>query len=374
MKQAAIICAKLCFAISLFLVFQVVPAEEVRLIKEGGVYHLPAKINDAIELKFIVDTGAADVMIPADVALTLVRTGTIAGNDFLGKAAYQMADGTVAEHAKLNLRTLQIGSMVIRNVEASVGPVEGTLLLGQSALEKLEPWRMETKRGAFVFGSNSGADTPQAAQARQMDSYSLERGVIYFAAELPPTENIPPEAPLCYKFEVASPDEQLQKLKKKYPTLYGYKISINKDGSKNLVAKRNDDAGNTVNYFYSTSPTECNKYQVNRRGISSNSSIINNSSGLDGAYVGNGANADLHIFIENGVAAIDLKGQGCIGSLEGAIQDMSMDSWRVVATEPTCVIDMQRDGPLSFYVKQGPGCTHYHGVHCEFNGHVTKSR
>jgi hypothetical protein len=197
---------------------------------------------------------------------------------------------------------------------------------------------------------------------------------IYFAADTPPTKNIPSESPLCYKFQVSNLEEQLKKLKKKYPNLYDYEISKNKDGSKNLVAKRRDEAGNIVNYFYSTNPGECNKYQERKQSISSNISTTNNTSGLDGDYVGNGANADLHIFIENGVAAIDLKGQGCIGSLEGAVQVMSMNSWRVVATDPTCVIDMRRDGPLSFYVNQGPGCTHYHGFHCEFNGHITKSR
>ena len=58
-------------------------AEDITLVKEGGVYYLPVKINDAIELKFVVDTGAADVHIPADVAMTLIRTGTISKDDFL---------------------------------------------------------------------------------------------------------------------------------------------------------------------------------------------------------------------------------------------------------------------------------------------------
>lgn len=251
-------------------------AEEVKLVKEGGVYHLPVKINDAIELKFVVDTGASDVMIPADVALTLFRTGTIAESDFLGKGAYQMADGTVAEHAKLNLRTLQIGSMVIRNVKASVGPIEGTLLLGQSALEKLEPWRMETKRGAFVLSENFRTQSVQTGQIESAVSQRLESEVIYFAAENAPTEGAPSEAPLCYKFQVASPDEQLKKLKKKYPDLYGYKITKNNDGSKNLFAKRKDESGNIIDYFYTTNPVLCNEYQANKLNLS-NHKIDNNS-------------------------------------------------------------------------------------------------
>jgi hypothetical protein len=35
--------------------------------------------------QFVLDSGAADVSIPADVAPTLVRTETITDADFLGK-------------------------------------------------------------------------------------------------------------------------------------------------------------------------------------------------------------------------------------------------------------------------------------------------
>ena len=34
---------------------------------EGGTYVVPVLINDAITLDFVVDSGAADVSIPADV-------------------------------------------------------------------------------------------------------------------------------------------------------------------------------------------------------------------------------------------------------------------------------------------------------------------
>lgn len=87
---------------------------------------------------------------------------------------------------------------------------------------------------------------------------------VYYAAEKPPTDNIPTEAPLCYKFKVLSIEQQVEKLKKKYPSLFDYKIENNLDGSKNLTAKRFDDSGNLVSYFYSTSPGSCNKIQENK--------------------------------------------------------------------------------------------------------------
>ena len=44
---------------------------------EGGTYVVPVLINGAITLDFVVDSGAADVSIPVDVVLTLMRTGTL---------------------------------------------------------------------------------------------------------------------------------------------------------------------------------------------------------------------------------------------------------------------------------------------------------
>jgi hypothetical protein len=63
---------------------------------------------------------------------------------------------------------------------------------------------------------------------------------------------------------VAGPEEQWRKLKTKYPGLYDDKILANKDGSKTLQAKRQDEAGKVITYFYSTSPAACNAYQQNR--------------------------------------------------------------------------------------------------------------
>jgi hypothetical protein len=59
-------------------------ATEIPLVKTGGVYAVPAEINDTtLKLDFIVDSGAAEVNIPADVVLTLIRAKAIVSSDFL---------------------------------------------------------------------------------------------------------------------------------------------------------------------------------------------------------------------------------------------------------------------------------------------------
>ncbi len=118
------------------------------------------------------------------------------------------------------------------------------------------------------IGVSSSHSVPQQSTALlnpvPSDSSTPVATPIYFAAELAPTDNIPTEAPLCYKFMGTGPEAQLQKLRNKYPGLYDDKISINADGTKILVAKRKDAAGNLIDYFYSTNPAICNEYQKQR--------------------------------------------------------------------------------------------------------------
>jgi len=65
-----------------------VSQELVAMEQEGGVYVVPVRLNGAITLNAVVDSGASDVSIPADVVLTLMRAKTISDEDFLGEQTY----------------------------------------------------------------------------------------------------------------------------------------------------------------------------------------------------------------------------------------------------------------------------------------------
>ncbi len=127
-------------------------ADEVTLTVANGVYHVPVRINGVITLQAVLDTGAGDVQIPADVMLTLMRTGTIASGDFLPGANYILADGSTAKSDRLILRELKIGNRQIENVTASVGNVKGDILLGHSFLSRLPAWSIDNRRQVLVLG------------------------------------------------------------------------------------------------------------------------------------------------------------------------------------------------------------------------------
>ena len=130
-------------------------ADEISLSVANGVYHIPVRINGVFTLQAILDTGAGDVQIPADVMLTLMRTGTIRGSDFLPGGRYILADGSTAKSDRFVLRELQIGNRRIENVTASVGNVKGDLLLGHSFLSRLPAWSIDNRRQVLVLGDET---------------------------------------------------------------------------------------------------------------------------------------------------------------------------------------------------------------------------
>jgi hypothetical protein len=127
-------------------------AEDIPLIKMGGTYRLPVEVNGILTLPFMLDPGASDVTIPADVALTLYRMGTIKDTDFLPGRMYTLADGATLRSTRFVLRSLKIGQRRMTNIPASIGRVLSPLLLGQSFLERLGSWEMESQRQVLTIG------------------------------------------------------------------------------------------------------------------------------------------------------------------------------------------------------------------------------
>jgi predicted aspartyl protease len=111
------------------------------------------RLNDAITLSFVLDSGAADVQIPADVAMTLARAGTISEEDFIGSQTYTLADGSQLKGDQFRLREARLGNHIAHNVVASIGPVRGDLLLGQTFLSRLGIWAIDNTRRILILES-----------------------------------------------------------------------------------------------------------------------------------------------------------------------------------------------------------------------------
>lgn len=141
--------------------------DQVALEQKGSVFVIPVQINEAITLPFIIDSGAADVQIPIDVFSTLVRTNTIVASDLIGKQTYRLADGSTREEPRFLVRELKVGNDVLRNVPASVSPVAGELLLGQTFLSQFSEWTLDNQRHVLELVKKSTESTHQPTEASQ---------------------------------------------------------------------------------------------------------------------------------------------------------------------------------------------------------------
>jgi aspartyl protease family protein len=124
---------------------------EVALSRGGGTVRVPVIINDTLRLGCVIDSGASDVVLPADVVMTLLRTGTLRDSDFLGKQISVLADGSKLPSPTFRIRSLRVGDKVLNNVIGSASPAAGEPLLGQSFLSRFKSWSIDNARDVLVL-------------------------------------------------------------------------------------------------------------------------------------------------------------------------------------------------------------------------------
>ena len=109
---------------------------KVYMEKSGGIYLVPITVN-GLNLNFIFDTGASSISLSSAEAMVMLRQGRITEKDIVGQQQYQDATGGVSVGTVVRLRTVEIGGIVLNNVEATVvDNIQAPLLLGQTALSK----------------------------------------------------------------------------------------------------------------------------------------------------------------------------------------------------------------------------------------------
>ena len=124
----------------------------LKVKKNNGVYSVPVELNGVLKIDFIFDSGASDVSISPDVALTLLRTGTIKKEDWLEGAYYKFADGSIAKSKRFKLSSLKVGNKVITNVNCSISnSIDAPMLLGQSVLSKFGKYTFDNVNQKLVL-------------------------------------------------------------------------------------------------------------------------------------------------------------------------------------------------------------------------------
>lgn len=115
-------------------------AREVVLERNRQGHYVASGEINGVGVTFLLDTGATDVAIPANVAQ---QAGLESG--YAGQAA--TANGVITVYST-HIEELQLGNITLSNVGASIMPsmAGDTILLGMSALKQIE----FTQRGSTL--------------------------------------------------------------------------------------------------------------------------------------------------------------------------------------------------------------------------------
>ena len=125
---------------------------KVKMREEGGVYLIPITVN-GLALDFIFDTGASNVSISIAEAVVMARQGKITDEDIVTEEqAFSDAVGNISVGMVVRLRTLVIGDITLKDVEATVvDNARAPLLLGQTALGKFSKVTIDYDASTIEF-------------------------------------------------------------------------------------------------------------------------------------------------------------------------------------------------------------------------------
>lgn len=113
----------------------------------GQIIEVPVELNNVLKINFIWDTGASEVQISPDVAITLIRTGSITESDWLPGKYYQFADGSKAKSYRFNLKSIKIGTLEFKNIAVSIqNSIEAPMLLGQNLLSLFGKYTIDNNK------------------------------------------------------------------------------------------------------------------------------------------------------------------------------------------------------------------------------------
>jgi clan AA aspartic protease (TIGR02281 family) len=127
------------------------PVSRVTLTSGAGTWHVPVEV-DGMPAQFMVDSGAATVVLTADLYARLRSLGAIRDEDLRPAQTFTLADGSQHSWQTFVLRSLKVGSVTIENVHAAAKPTSlGNSLLGQPFLGRLKSWHVDNLSHELVL-------------------------------------------------------------------------------------------------------------------------------------------------------------------------------------------------------------------------------
>lgn len=170
--------ANLFFYLTIFSIYSKCYSQSViNLKREGGVSMIPCRIN-SLPLNFVFDTGASEVFISLTEARFMLKNGYLQPTDLIGVENYSNANGEIFEGVTINLKSIEIGDIILSDVKASISnSLNAPLLLGQSAILKLGVIQLDLANDQLVIlGKSNGKSNVGNTKSKTLNESNIKIG------------------------------------------------------------------------------------------------------------------------------------------------------------------------------------------------------
>ena len=133
--------------------------ESVPLRKEGGIYWVDVTFNGTTTKSMAFDTGAADVVLPADFA---AKVGLVPGPD-APVVKCRVADGSIVEARSMIVPSMRVGKFTVKDVPCTIMPgskANVPPLLGQT-FQRNFLIRLNPDAGQLTLSQVDSPDAPR---------------------------------------------------------------------------------------------------------------------------------------------------------------------------------------------------------------------
>jgi predicted aspartyl protease len=117
----------------------------VTLQERYGVLEVPFSTSDGSQFYAVVDSGAADIILPSEVVTNLFNRGVLSRTDYIGKRLYSLADGSTVNYDVYSLNYIKVGDLSVRDVNVAVSEPNSGALLGQSFFKRFKSWSIDNQ-------------------------------------------------------------------------------------------------------------------------------------------------------------------------------------------------------------------------------------
>ena len=112
---------------------------KIPIIKEADMNYISINIGGK-NYKYLIDTGASDMVINTEMKDYLMQVGILKSSDFGQSKIYEIANGNKVRFKTATLNSIEISGNTFNNIPIAIGD-NASLLLGMSFLDKFH-WRI----------------------------------------------------------------------------------------------------------------------------------------------------------------------------------------------------------------------------------------